>query len=70
LIADAIPTPLPIDPLAYQNWITYTHPVYNFSVRLPYDWIVEEVTTGDLTMNGHELHPIVDSEKENIRMTF
>jgi hypothetical protein len=46
--------------------------VYNFSVRLPDDWIVEEVTTGDPLMVGHELnlHPVVDSEKENIRLTF
>jgi putative hemolysin len=67
-----IPTALPVDPLAYQDWNTFTHPVYNFSVRLPDDWIVEEVTTGDPLMVGHELnlHPIVDSEKENIRLTF
>jgi hypothetical protein len=67
-----IPTALPVDPTAYADWITYTHPIYNFSTRLPDDWIVEEVITGDPLMIGHaiNLHPIDDSQKENIHMTF
>jgi putative hemolysin len=67
-----IPSALPIDPTAYQDWITYTHPVYYFSIRLPNDWIVEEVTAGDSIMTGHELnlHPVDDFQKENIRLTF
>jgi len=67
-----IPTALPIDPATYQDWMTCTNPVYNFSIRLPDDWTVEEVTTGDPLMIGHalNLHSINDSQKANIRMTF
>jgi putative hemolysin len=66
------PTPYPIDPTDYQGWWTYTHASYSFSIMLPEDWIVEEVTTGDPLMNGHtlRLHPEYASGKENIRMTF
>ncbi len=68
----AIPTALPIDPAAYQDWITYTHPVYNFSIRLPDGWVVEEVTAGDPLLIGHalNLYSVVDSQVKNIRMTF
>jgi putative hemolysin len=67
-----IPTALPIDPGDYQGWWTYTHPAYNFSIMLPGDWVVEEVTTSDLLMDGHmlSLHPKYDVEKESIRVTF
>jgi putative hemolysin len=67
-----IPTALPIDPTAYQDWTTYTHPVYNFSIRLPDDWIVEEVTAGGPGMDGHilNLHPVDDFNQANIRLTF
>ena len=67
-----IPTALPIDQAAYQDWITYTHPVYNFSFRLPNGWVVEEVTAGDPLLIGHalNLYNVVDSQIENIRMTF
>lgn len=66
------PTPMPIDPAEYQGWWTYTHAVYNFTIMLPEDWIVEEVTSNDPLMNGHtlNLHPGYESGKENIRMTF
>lgn len=68
----AIPTALPIDPAAYQDWITYTHPVYNFSIRLPDGWVVEEVTAGDPLLTGHalNLYNVVDSQVKNIRMTY
>lgn len=68
-----IPTAMPIDPADYQQgWWTYTHQAYNFSVMLPEDWVVEEVTTFDPVMNGHtlNLHPDYVSGMENIRMTF
>jgi len=67
-----IPTPLPIDPTDYQGWWTYIHPVYNFSIMLPEDWVVEEITVNDPLMNGHtlSLHPQYITGKENIRMTF
>ena len=67
----ALPTAMPIDPAAYEGWWTYTHPVYGFSLLLPEDWVVEEVTTGDPLMNGHllNLHPREDA-LVNIRMTF
>jgi len=67
-----IPTALPIDPADYQGWWTYTHAVYGFSLMLPGDWIVEEITTFDPLMNGHTLniHPDYISGIENIRLTF
>lgn len=51
----AFPTPLPIDPADYQGWWTYTHPAHGFTLRLPADWIVEEITTGDALLSGHLL---------------
>ena len=65
------PTALPIITSDYQGWWTYTHPDPGFSILLPEDWVVEEVTTFDPLMNGHTLtlHPTYD-EKENIRMNF
>jgi putative hemolysin len=67
-----IPTTLPIDPADYQGWWTYTHAVYNFSIQLPEDWVVEEVTAGNSFMNDHvlNLHPDYNASQENIRMTF
>jgi putative hemolysin len=66
-----IPTAMPVDPKDYQGWWTYSHAVYNFSIMLPEDWMVEETTTGDSLMNGHmlNLHPKYGGT-ENIRMTF
>jgi hypothetical protein len=68
----AIPTALPIDPTDYQGFWTYTHPFYGFSIMLPEDWVVEEVTRADPLMSGHllTLHPNYDSGNETIRMTF
>jgi putative hemolysin len=67
-----IPETTPIDPADHQGWWTYTHPVYNFSIMLPEDWVVEEMTASDPLMNGHmlSLRPENDVEKESIRMTF
>ena len=67
-----IPTPMPIDPADYQGWWIYTHATYNFSIMLPEDWIVEEITTNDPMMNGHtlNLHPKDSMVKESVRMTF
>jgi putative hemolysin len=67
-----IPTALPIDPTAYQDWTTYTNSDYGFSIRLPDNWIVEEVTGGGPGMDGHilNLHPVDDFNQENIRLTF
>jgi putative hemolysin len=67
-----IPTALPFNAADYQGWWTYTHPNYNFSIMLPEDWVVEDVTTSDPLMNGHmlSLHPNDVFEKESIRMTF
>ena len=61
-----------IDPAEYQGWWTYTHAVYAFSILLPEDWIVEEITASDPRMNGHTLilHPEKNTEKKSIRMTF
>jgi putative hemolysin len=65
-----IPTPLPIDPSLYQDWWTYTHAVYGFSMMLPEDWIVEEITADDPLLGGHLLNLHSQAGKENIRMTF
>ncbi len=71
-----IPTPRPMDPADYQGWWTYTHPIYNFSIMLPEDWVVEEITTFDPLMNhainlhSREIAPGVVAGYENIRMTF
>jgi len=64
----AIPTARPVDPADYQGWWTYTHPEYGFSIMLPEDWKVEEVTTSDPLMNGHMLN--LTTEELNIRMAF
>ncbi len=66
------PTPIPIDPADYQGWWTYTNSEYGFSLLLPEDWVVEEVTTGDVLMNGHllNIYPRDDGSLLNIRMTF
>jgi putative hemolysin len=71
-IPTEIPTPMPIESADYQGWWTYSHDVYGFSIMLPEDWIVEEVTGNDSLNNGHvlNLHPSYASGKENIRMTF
>jgi hypothetical protein len=63
---------MPIYPSDYQGWWTYTHLTYGFSIMLPEDWVVEEVTASDPLMNGHTLtlHPKYISGKENIRLTF
>ncbi len=54
-----IPTAVPIDPSFYQDFWTYIHSVYGFSIMLPEDWAVDETTTGDPIMNNHILifHP-------------
>ena len=67
------PTPFPIDPAEYQQgWWTYTHAQYGFSIMLPEDWVVEELTGSDPLMNGHtlSLHPSYASGWENIRLNF
>jgi len=67
-----IATALPINSADYLGWWTYTHPAYGFSVLLPEDWVVEDITTGDDLMNGHllMLHPEKTVETQSIRMTF
>jgi len=63
-----IPTAMPINLADYQGWWTYTHTEYKFSIMLPEDWKVEEITTSDPLMNGHLLN--LYTEGLNIRMTF
>ncbi len=71
-----IPTAMPLNPADYQGWWTYTHPIYNFSIMLPEEWVVEEVTTNNPLMNHavnlhpKEIAPDVVAGRENIRMTF
>jgi hypothetical protein len=70
-IPTAFPTMFPIDPADYQGWWTYTHANYGFSIMLPEDWVVEEVTTNDPVMNhAINMHPEKDVEKQSIRLTF
>jgi len=76
--ATAIPTAIPITAEDYQGFWTYTHPVYGFSIMLPEDWAVEEVTTSDPLMSGHMLmlkprhqgEAVEGVENLQIRMTF
>ncbi|MBN1140133.1 MAG: DUF333 domain-containing protein, partial [Anaerolineae bacterium] len=71
----SIPTPVPFDASDYQGFWTYTHPDPNFSIMLPEDWVVEEITTFDPLMNGHtlSLYPRLQGQGAEgllIRMTF
>jgi putative hemolysin len=68
-----IPTAMPIDPADYQpGWWTYIHPVYLFSIMLPQDWVLEEITTFDPEMNGHtiNIHSSDNVYRQTVRMTF
>ena len=67
-----LPTAIPVDPTAYQDWMTYTNPTYNFTIRLPDVWSVEEQNSGDPLLSGHALtlRPIDEFNKESIRLTF
>jgi putative hemolysin len=67
-----IPTALPIDPSAYQDWTTYTHPRLGFSFKLPDGWVVDEAGEDDPLLAGHELniHSLIDPQSTNIRLTF
>ena len=68
-----LPTPLPSDPADYEGWWTYTHPAHGFTLRLPADWIVEEITSADPLLSGHllTLRPQgAAAEGLNIRMAF
>jgi hypothetical protein len=67
-----IPTALPVDPTAYANWMTYTHPTFGFSIRLPDVWAVEEVSSSDPLLSGHalNLHSLLNPQAANIRLTF
>lgn len=68
----AIPSALPLDPAGYASWWTYTHPEYSFSIRLPGDWVVENVTTGDPLMDNHAfiVRPEHALDVEQIRIAF
>lgn len=70
--AAALPTALPIDPAGYEGWWTYTEPGLGFTLRLPGDWVVEAVTTGDAVMNGHTLtlRPEHTADPRQIRLAF
>ncbi len=67
-----IPTALPIDPVGYQDWLTYTNPSYGFTFRLPDDWIVEEVSNAGPGMDGHIIiiRPVDQFNQQSIRLTF
>jgi putative hemolysin len=67
-----IPTALPVDPSTYAEWMTYTNPMYNFTIRLPEVWAVEEVTSGDPLLIGHaiNLYSLMNPSAMNIRLTI
>ena len=67
-----LPTALPIDPSAYQDWSTYTNPTYGFTIKLPDGWVAEEASSSDPLLVGHELnlHSEIASQATNIRLTF
>lgn len=66
----AIPTALPISDSEYQGWWTYTNPTYGFSLQLPMDWVINEVSQA--AMDGHtlEIQPQDAGSHLLIRMTF
>mgnify|MGYP000852399487 CR=1 FL=1 len=72
VVPTAIPSALPVDTAGYAGWWTYTHPEYNFSIQLPGDWVVENVTTGDPVMDSHAmiLRPAHALDAERIRLAF
>jgi len=62
---------MPIDPAEYQQgWWTYKQSTYGFSIMLPEDSGVEEITTPDPLMNGHSLNLHPTHGTDNIRLTF
>jgi putative hemolysin len=67
-----IPAALPIDPVEYQGWWTYTHTDYGFSLKLPPDWVVDEATAADQILSGHllNIHPQDSATNLNLRLTF
>jgi len=69
--APAGAAPLAFDPADYQGWWTYTHPVYNFTLKLPEGWSVDEALDDPL-LSGHllNLHPADAAQKQAIRLTF
>jgi len=70
--SEPAPTELPIDPADYQGWWAYTHAVYGFSIQLPEDWEVADVSSSAPILNGHllTLSPKDNPGNESIRMTF
>lgn len=72
IIPTEFPTAVPINPADYQGFWTYTNPAYGFSLLVPFDWVVDETTTGDPLMNGHLLlfHPQDDIGTVSLRVTF
>jgi putative hemolysin len=64
----AIPTPIAINDADYQGWWTYSHSEYGFSLMLPEDWDVEEISENDLLLSGHLLN--LETEGLNICLTF
>jgi putative hemolysin len=70
---DTLPTATPSHTAEdYEGWWTYTHPAHGFSMLLPPDWVVEEITTGDPLLNSHllNLHPQDSGATLNIRLSF
>jgi putative hemolysin len=64
----AIPTPMAINTEDYQGWWTYTHSDFGFSLMLPEDWDVEEISENDPLLSGNLLN--LETEGLNIRLTF
>lgn len=66
----AIPTAVPITESEYQGFWTYTNPSYGFSLQLPADWVINEISQA--AMDGHtlEIQPRDDGSHLLLRMTF
>jgi putative hemolysin len=61
-----------INPADYQGWWTYTNPLYNFSLLVPEDWVVEAISTSEPLLSGHmiKIHPRGDTDPKALWVTY
>ena len=72
-----VPAPRTAGPADYEGWWTYTQAAYGFSILLPPDWVVDEVSQGGIAGSTPtlSLHPEAapgegEPAGQTIRVTF